>query len=223
MRSYRQHCGLALALDRVGERWTLLIVRELLTGPKRFSDLADGLPGVATNLLAGRLKTMAAAGLIERKTLPPPAASVVYVLTELGQELAETVHALVRWGGHFMQHRVRRHAFRPHWLGVALEALLSGGSTPETPLLVAIEMPEGTIALRLDRDGVQIVPTGTTEPDARLRGPAQLALGLAAGELDWASAVASGIDVEGSAAAVDALRKVFAARARPHRGATHGT
>ena len=84
-RSYNQYCAVARALDIVGERWTLLIVRELLTGPKRFKDLLEGLPGIGTNLLTGRLKDLEGYGVVHRVTLPPPAASKVYELTELGR------------------------------------------------------------------------------------------------------------------------------------------
>lgn len=93
-RSYDQYCLLARALDVVGERWTLLVVRELLIGPKRYTDLLDGLPGIATNLLSARLKQMEARGLIQRRRLPAPAASTVYELTELGRGLEPTMAAL---------------------------------------------------------------------------------------------------------------------------------
>ena len=77
-RSYDQYCGLAGALDLVGERWTLLIVRELMSGPKRYTDLADGLPGIGTSLLAKRLAKLESAGVATRRVLPPPAAATVY-------------------------------------------------------------------------------------------------------------------------------------------------
>src|SRR5687768_1862067 len=141
MRSYEQYCGLALTLDRVGERWTLLIVRELLTGPKRYADLQHGLPGVPTNLLAARLKSMEGDGLVERRTLPRPAATAVYALSKSGEELAEPVQSLVRWGGRFMGKRSRSQTFRPHWLAVALEALLRDEDLPRKDLLARIELP----------------------------------------------------------------------------------
>src|SRR5918911_5133129 len=86
-RSYRQHCAVARGLDLVGERWTLLIVRDLLLGPKRYTDLLEGLPGIGTNLLALRLREMEQAALVERAVLPPPAGSSVYQLTEAGRAL----------------------------------------------------------------------------------------------------------------------------------------
>ncbi|MBN2081590.1 transcriptional regulator [bacterium] len=97
-RSYNQFCALALALDVVGERWTLLIVRELMLGPKRFTDIQEGLPGIGTNLLSARLKELEGLGLIHRYKLPPPAASTVYELTEKGRTLEDVITALTQWG-----------------------------------------------------------------------------------------------------------------------------
>ena len=101
-RSYQQYCGLAYALDIVGERWTLLIVRELVPGPRRFKDLLDGLPGISTNLLAERLKSLAEQGLLTQRTLPPPAGSTVYELTPLGRSLEPMLLELGRWGSQFV-------------------------------------------------------------------------------------------------------------------------
>lgn len=98
-RSYNQYCPIAHALDLVGDRWTLLIVRDLLLGPKRFSDLFGGLSGIGTNLLTDRLKQLEQAGIVQRRTLPPPAASAVYELTTYGRELEEVLRALAHWGG----------------------------------------------------------------------------------------------------------------------------
>jgi DNA-binding HxlR family transcriptional regulator len=97
-RSYGQYCTVARALDVVGERWTLLLVRELSTGPKRFKDLLEGLPGIGTNLLAARLKKLEGEGIVRRATLPPPAGSNVYELTDLGGSL-EPVIVASRGGG----------------------------------------------------------------------------------------------------------------------------
>jgi DNA-binding HxlR family transcriptional regulator len=97
-RTYGDRCGVARALDAVGERWALLVVRELLLGPKRFSDLRAGLPHVSADILAARLRALEESGVLERRTLPPPAASKVYELTARGRELEPVVLALGRWG-----------------------------------------------------------------------------------------------------------------------------
>src|SRR3954463_11482268 len=95
---YDQFCPIAHALSLVGERWSLLIVRELLRGEKRYTDLAAGLPGIGTNILATRLRDLEAVGVVRRRKLPPPAASTVYELTDYGADLEETIHSLARWG-----------------------------------------------------------------------------------------------------------------------------
>lgn len=120
-RSYNQFCALAKALDIVGERWTLLIVRELLSGPKRFKDLTDALPGIGANLLSARLKDMELRGLVGRAKLPPPAASAVYELTERGAGLGDVIKALVKWGFGLLGIPKPEEHFLPRW---AMQALM---------------------------------------------------------------------------------------------------
>src|SRR5215213_9359066 len=95
---YKQYCALARALDVAGDRWTLLIVRELAPGPRRFTDLLDGLPGVSRKLLTERLRDLERDGIISRKELPPPAARQVYELTDEGRDLAVAMGPLIGWG-----------------------------------------------------------------------------------------------------------------------------
>jgi len=97
-RRYGQFCPLAKALDVLGERWTLLVVRELLAGPKRYTDLRAGLPGLATDLLAARLRELQQAGVIGRRVVPPPTPATVYELTERGLALRPVIRELSRWG-----------------------------------------------------------------------------------------------------------------------------
>ena len=120
-RSYNQHCAIAHALDMVGERWTLLIVREMIMGPRRFTDLMLGLPGIGTNLLASRLKQLEAAGIVSRQTLPPPAASSVYVLTDLGYGLEPVIVTLHRWGGQTQPPPGPETQFRTAWSALAMK------------------------------------------------------------------------------------------------------
>src|SRR5215217_3839344 len=98
MRTYGDGCGIAHALDLVGERWALLVVRELLLGPKRFTDLRDGLPNTSPNVLAQRLRELEEDGVVRRRKLPPPAGSWVYELTDWGRELEQVIIQLGRWG-----------------------------------------------------------------------------------------------------------------------------
>lgn len=127
-RSYGQHCTVARALDVVGERWTLLVVRELSTGPKRFKDLLGGLPGIGTNLLAGRLKALEGEGILRRSQLPPPAGSNVYELTPLGRELEPVIAALSRWGARLLEAPGEDHQSRAGWAAVALRSALAEDS-----------------------------------------------------------------------------------------------
>lgn len=101
-RSYSQYCPMATALDLLGERWTLLVVRDLLLGPRRYSDLLAGLPGLSTDLLADRLRALEAAGVVRRRKLPPPAPATVYELTDEGRGLEDVLASLGRWGARLM-------------------------------------------------------------------------------------------------------------------------
>src|SRR2546426_5685788 len=123
-RSYGQYCGLARALDAVGDRWSLLIVRELLPGPMRYSELVASLGGIATNLLADRLRSLESSGVIERRL--GQASGVVYALTPWGSQLREAIDAFVRWGTPLMVSGRGGGAFEPRWLAVAVGGLLRG-------------------------------------------------------------------------------------------------
>jgi DNA-binding HxlR family transcriptional regulator len=126
-RSYEQYCPGARALDIVGQRWTLLIVRELMAFPRRYTDLLRGLPGIGPNVLADRLREMEAFGLVDRRTLPPPGVATVYELTEVGRGLIPVVEALRGWGTNFLGPPKDSDRVRIHWLvGAMLGAFRSG-------------------------------------------------------------------------------------------------
>src|SRR2546425_90323 len=113
---YQQFCALARALDVAGDRWTLLIVRELVPGPRRFTDLIDGLPGVSRKLLTERLRALELDGIIARQELPPPAARQVYELTDDGRDLAGAMAPLIAWGARRMGEREPTDSFRARWV-----------------------------------------------------------------------------------------------------------
>ncbi|MFF2326050.1 MULTISPECIES: winged helix-turn-helix transcriptional regulator [unclassified Streptomyces] len=125
-RSYDQFCATARSLDAVGDRWTLLIVRELLAGPRRYTDLHADLPGVSTDVLASRLKDMEQSGLLTRRRLPPPAAASVYELTERGHGLLPVLAALAEWGAPALAERRPTDAVRAHWFALPLLRALDG-------------------------------------------------------------------------------------------------
>ena len=161
MRSYQQYCPIAHALDLVGERWSLLVVRELLHGPLRYSDLHERLPGCGTNVLAARLKRLEAGGVVHRHKLPPPAASTVYELTEYGRGLRRTVQELARWGVRSLGPPPADARLQPGWLLGALETIAE----------VSTELPDVCVEFRVG-DEVGFVDNGaagsgeTADPDA---------------------------------------------------------
>ena len=149
MKRYDQYCPIAHSLGLVGERWSLLVVRELMDGPKRYTDLVDGLPGIGTNILASRLKDLEAGGIVQKTKLPPPAASTVYELTPCGHELRPVLHELARWGARTLG-PPPADALRPGWLRNALEIAL-------TPVA-----GEGRIAFRVGEEEASVVAGRST-------------------------------------------------------------
>src|SRR5436309_11642169 len=131
MRSYNQFCPAARALDLVGERWTLLVVRELLFGPKRYTDLQEGLPGIGPNVLAARLRVLEGAGLVQKRFLPPPAASIVYELTELGAGLRPVLMDLFQWGLQLLSTPDSGETIKASYWLPALEAAADAAAVPE--------------------------------------------------------------------------------------------
>jgi DNA-binding HxlR family transcriptional regulator len=124
VKRYDQYCPIACSLSLVGERWTLLVVRELMEGPKRYTDLVGGLPGIGTNILAARLKDLEGAGLVAKQKLPPPAASTVYELTDAGRSLRPVLHELARFGARYLG-PPPEDALEPGWLVGALDLAVS--------------------------------------------------------------------------------------------------
>lgn len=118
---YDLYCPIAHALQLVGERWALLVVVELMSGPKRYTDLAEALPGIGTNILADRLRDLEAGGIVERRKLPPPAASRVYELTEYGQALKPSIRELALWGARSLGPPTDADELFPGWLRNALD------------------------------------------------------------------------------------------------------
>lgn len=137
-KTYDQYCGVARALDVVGERWTLLVVRELYSGPKRYTDLIAGIPGIATDMLAARLKTLEENEVVVRRVLPPPAASTVYELTELGHRLEPVLRELGKFGLEILGKR-KSESFRIHWLALPVQTMFRPERAGGPPLVVQFE------------------------------------------------------------------------------------
>jgi DNA-binding HxlR family transcriptional regulator len=168
-KSYDHYCAMAKALDVVGERWTLLVVRELIPGPRRYTDLLAGIPGIATDMLAARLKTLEEAELVVRRTLPPPAASTVYELTEAGLALEPVVHELVKWGTRLLG-RHRGEAFRVHWLATPLRMMFRPDRAAGAKLVIQFESHGEAMHVRVDDGRLEFISGEAATPDVVIAG-----------------------------------------------------
>ncbi len=200
MRSYGEYCSIAKALDVVGDRWTLLIIRELLIrGGCRYTDLKDGLPGVASNLLADRIRDLEAAGLIRREEAPPPVATTLFHLTDSGAELLPAVEAIGRWGVRYMAERGENDAFRGHWFAFPARFFLHDREPDGPP--VSIELRAGASPAVIEVSGTVHTRLGTAAaPDLVLSGDPQLILALFAGARSAVEAAELGLQMSGDAA-----------------------
>jgi DNA-binding HxlR family transcriptional regulator len=207
VRSYDEYCSIARSLDVVGDRWTLLIVRELtLRGPSRYTDLRAGLPGIATNLLADRLRELEQAGVVEREEAPPPVATTLFRLTPRGERLRPVLEALARWGMPLMAEEKPTDAVRSHWVAWALESLLSDHEPDGPPLSVELRTGDQPVAIST-RDGGLDVRLGAAEsPDAIVTGEPRPVLGLMFGLQDAAAAGAAGVKIEGRPEVLERIR-----------------
>jgi DNA-binding HxlR family transcriptional regulator len=193
-KSYGQFCALARALDRVGDRWTLLVVRELLLRPARYGELAAALPGMATNLLASRLRQLAADGLVERT---PDAA---YRLTPRGEDLELVVLALIRWGAAYMPQGPGDDAVDERWFLLGMRAMLEAppGDLPHAK--VAVRSGALAFTVVVDDDGRRVLATAADAPSAVVTAPLRALLKAVS-----AGAWSEEMTVKGDAAVARAL------------------
>jgi DNA-binding HxlR family transcriptional regulator len=161
-KSYAQYCPVAHALELVGERWALLVVRELLNGPKRYTDLAEALPGIGTNILAGRLRDLEQGGIVEKRRLPPPAAANVYELTPYGEELREPLYALARWGARSLGPPTPKDSLAPGWLVNAVRATCTTVDERIADTVFELRVGEEVANVRFD-GGVPHVEAGPSD------------------------------------------------------------
>jgi DNA-binding HxlR family transcriptional regulator len=206
MRSYDEYCAVAKSLDVVGDRWTLLIVRELvLRGACRYTDLRNGLPGIASNLLAERLRELEHAGVIAREDAPPPIATTLFRLTARGEQLRPVLQDLFRWGLPLMSEQKPDDAVRSHWLAGALEAMLTDRQPDAPPVTVELQTGDQPIVLEA-RDGAIHARTGPAEDaDVTLTGPPKPVLVLLLGLRELADTKAGGVTYHGDPAILDRI------------------
>jgi DNA-binding HxlR family transcriptional regulator len=197
MKRYDQYCPIAHALELVGERWSLLIVRELLNGPRRYTDLAAALPRIGTNVLAARLKDLEACGLIAKRRLPPPTPAQVYELTPYGASLKPVVRELALWGVRSLGPPKDGEEPAPGWLVRALDTLF------------ARALPEGSLEFRIGADVASLADGearegGLDDADVRVEGDLAGFYGLVV-ERSW-----DGVSVEGDRALLERLLEAVA-------------
>jgi DNA-binding HxlR family transcriptional regulator len=190
-RDYGQFCGLAHALDIVGERWALLIVRDLLVSPKRFTDIKRGLPRIPSNILSSRLKELEGAGVIERRVLPRPDGSVVYELTDYGQELEHIVLALGRWGARTLGEPGPQDVVTVDSLIVAMRSTFRPEAARGDDVSYELHVGEVVLHIRIENGALRVAEGTLPDPDLVIEtGPAIRA--LMAAELGPAQAIADG-------------------------------
>jgi len=205
-RSYQQYCGVAAALDRVGDRWTLLILRELSFGQQRFTDLRTALPGIASNLLTERLRDLEESGLVEQRELPAPAARTVYALTPDGTRILPVLRALARFGLPFLDDPQDGHVRPRTAVYGGLGALLDPAATVGTDLRMKFVLDGEELWLEV-RDGRIVRPDRSAEPDLTFSGSAAALVQLCRGA-DEAD-LAPRLEISGSAKARRAFDRCF--------------
>lgn len=201
VKSYGQYCALARTLDVVGGRWSPLIVRELLAGPRRYGELLAGLPGIATNLLADRLRHLEQAGVLARDE------AGTYRLTAWGEGLREPLYTLARWGAPVVMTRpTGDDSYRADWLVHPVAVLFDGVDRRRAPLTVEVRVGGSAMTVTSREGRVTAAPGSAAAPDVVLAGPPDLLLGLLAGRIDATRAKQSGVQVTGDSRLLRRLR-----------------
>lgn len=211
MKSYEEACGLAKALDVLGERWTLLIVRQLMFGPQRFTDLETGLPGVPPSLLSGRLKELGEAGIVGKRTLPPPAASTVYELTNAGHELEEPIVSLARWGARFGPPVTEGDVVNPQCMALGLRWLFRPEAAREVQATYEVRAMGNVVSAIVNRGRIEVAVGPAEHPDLvvevfdRAAGRA-----MSTGHMPTPDAKMGHARLEGDQAALEDFQRIFA-------------
>jgi DNA-binding HxlR family transcriptional regulator len=208
-RTYDDGCAAAHALDLVGERWALLVVRELLLGPKRFTDLWAGLPHASPNVLSERLRGLEEVGIVRRRRLPPPAASKIYELTAWGEELEPVIIRLGRWGA--------RSPSKPADAPLGVDSLILSLRTMFDPVVAGdleatyeLIMGEARFSAEVSRGDFEVVRGGAERPDAIVEADSNSLAGLIYGGLSLSEALRSGeVKIEGDEEAVEHFLELF--------------
>jgi len=207
-RSYDDACGAAHALDLVGERWALLVMRELFWGPKRFSDIRAGLPGISANVLTQRLEGLEEAGIVTRRKLPPPASMQVYELTEWGRESEPIFQALGRWAVRSPKHDPSMPLSTSSFL-LSLRTMIDAKRAKGLKARIGLCLAEETFMAVLEGGEITIKPGPLKKPDLTLTGEARMLAGAVYGGQLAALEAGGQISVEGDKALAERFVTLF--------------
>jgi DNA-binding HxlR family transcriptional regulator len=208
---YNQFCALARAAEIIGERWTLLIIRELLLSPMRFGDLAARLDGISPALLTARLDALVENGIAQRTTLPAPFKAQVYELTETGRAVQPAIRELIRWGGRFLFPMHEDDKFEPDWVLLALDAIARRTPTPlcSIGLLVPHRERPASFVVEGGPEGTRIT-NGESSGGALIEARFDVVLQILARQVSLEAAIASRrARIEGSARVLRKLPDLF--------------
>lgn len=208
---YTQFCALARAAEIIGERWTLLIVRELLLGPRRFGDLSARLDGLSPALLTARLNALIESGVIARATLPAPFNAQVYELTETGRAIQPAIRELIRWGGRFLFPMRKDETFEPDWVLLALDAIARRTPTPSCTIGLRVPHPAGAADFIISGGGQGTrVTKGELAKGPRIEAHFDVFLQILAKQVSLNSAIANKlVRVGGARSALSKLPQLF--------------
>lgn len=217
-RHYVQYCPVAHSLDLVGERWSLLIVRDLLKGPKRYGDLLAGLPGLGTNILAARLRELESGGVVQQRKLPPPASCNVYELTEYGTALEDVIQALGRWGFRSLGPPPVDCPMPEGWLVQGARTLFDPARAGDLEESYEVRCGGEIATIRIANGAIEADQGGADDVDAVLELDPGTLFALASGEMDPKDAIAHGlVRIEGDPGALARFVSAFDAEREPAR------
>jgi DNA-binding HxlR family transcriptional regulator/putative sterol carrier protein len=219
---YQQYCALARALDVAGDRWTLLIVRELVPGPRRFTDLIDGLPGISRKLLTERLRDLERDGVIARKELPPPAARQVYELSDDGRDLAAAMVPLIRWGARRLGERKSGESFRARWAAVGMASFADHEAAKGVRERYQYIVGDSAFHFTVDDGSVELHDGRVEDPSVVLTTNEETWADIASGKTSVSAAAATGaLTVAGGRQAAKRLAEIFSRTRMLSQTATH--
>jgi len=206
MKSYNQSCALAKTLDLIGDRWTLLIIREMLIRDAcRYTDIRNALPGIATNLLADRLRDLERDGIVSREEAAPPVATALFRLTERGRALESAILELGRWGSPLLASRSKTEQLQAHWLVLPLKLYLRDQKPREPKVAINVQSGGEAIAIEASEGRIAVRLGASKSPDVIVKGKPDPILRLFMGRTSLAAAVAEGVQWEGPRAALGRL------------------